>query len=595
MARPLWCLLLSLGLVVAAGVWLAFTAVRAQDHLVAARAELEAARNALLDARIDDARAALGSAAERTGRARDLTGDPVWTVVAAVPGLGRTPATVRALATAADDVAQGVLPAAVDAAAAVDVRSLRGPDGAVAVSMLDAAAPPARRSAEQAGLVRDELDRLPSTGVAGPVEAGRRELLAQVGKLASLLGGAADALELAPALLGQDRPRRYLVLVQQTAEARGTGGLIGGFVLLEAAAGRLSVLDAGSNADLPAGRVEPPPGLPADFFRLYGPSGAFLSWQNTNLSPDLPSVSRVLQARWAARGGGPLNGVVLLDAIALAHLLQGSGPIALDGRTISPEELPDYLAVGQYADFAPPTGEGFLEGANARKDQLDRVAGTAADRLASGGGDTTALLRGLAGAVGSGHLRMASQDPELAPALAAAGVDGALPAGDRPVAYAVVNNASAGKLDHFLDRRLTYAAAGCDGDRRTSTVTVQLRNDVPGSGLPPYLTTRITPQGRVDTRTSSVALTVYTTRGSELVRATLDGRPVAPEDPRGALLVNGEEGGLATWSLTLDLPPGEGRTLRLDLTEPVLAGEPVVPEQPLSRPQVTVIEAEPCR
>ena len=88
-------------------------------------------------------------------------------------------------------------------------------------------------------------------------------------------------------------------------------------------------------------------------------------------------------------------------------------------------------------------------------------------------------------------------------------------------------------------------------------MTVQLRNDVPATGLPPYLTTRITPQGRVDTRTSSLALTVYATPGAELVRATLDGRPVAPEDPRGALLVNAEEGGLATWSLTLDLPPGE--------------------------------------
>lgn len=594
MRRLAWAVLLPVG-VLGASAWLGVTALRTQDHLLAARADLDAARVALLDARPADARAALDSAGDRTSRARQLTSGPVWWTASVIPVLGRTPATVRGVAAAAHDLAGDVLPDAVDAAAAVDVDTVRRPDGTVDLAMLHAAAPPARRSAEKADAVRAELDRLPSSGVVGPVDEARRELLGQTTELAAALQGAAQALEIAPTLLGEDRPRRYLLLVQQTAESRGTGGLIGGFVLLEAAGGRLTVGDAGSNAELPAGPVEPPPGLSDDFVRLYGPSGAFLSWQNANLSPDVPSVSRVLAARWAARGGGPLDGVVLLDAIALAHLLSGSGPIDVGGRTIEPKELPDYLAVGQYADFAPATGGGFLEGANARKDQLDQVAAAAATRLASSAGDTSALLRGLADAVRSGHLRMASADAELGAALAAAGVDGALPAGDRPVAYAVVNNASGGKLDHFLDRRVTYAAPGCDGERRLSTVTVQLRNDVPDTALPPYLTTRITPDGRIDTRTSSLTLTVYTTPGAELVRATVDGRPVAPEDPQGAILVNSEEAGLPMWTVTLDLPPGAARTLRLDLDEPVLSGEAVVPEQPLSRPLARTVEVVPCR
>lgn len=79
------------------------------------------------------------------------------------------------------------------------------------------------------------------------------------------------------------------------------------------------------------------------------------------------------------------------------------------------------------------------------------------------------------------------------------------------------------------------------------------------------------------------------------VRATLDGRPLAPEDPRGPVLVHSEEAGPAMWSLTLDLPPGVARVLRLDLTEPVLPGIPVLPEQPLSRPLARTVEAEVCR
>lgn len=592
--RLSWVVLLPVG-VLGASAWLSVSALRAQDHLLAAGADLDAARVALLDARLRDAQAALDAAGRRTSRARQLTSGPVWSVAAALPVLGRTPATVRGVTAAAHDLADDVLPAAVDAAAAIDLETVRRPDGAVDLAMLHAAAPQARRSADKADAVRADLDRLPSSGVVGRVDDGRRELLRRTAELAAALQGAAQALEISPALLGEDRPRRYLLLVQQTAESRGTGGLIGGFVLLEAAGGRLTVADAGSNGELPAGPVDPPPGLSDDFVRLYGPSGAFLSWQNANLSPDVPSVARVLAARWAARGGGPLDGVVLLDAVALEHLLRGSGPIDVGGRTIEPDQLPDYLAVGQYADFAPAPGQAFLEGASARKDQLERVAAAAASRLASGAGDSTSLLRGLVDAVRSGHLRMASNDPQLGPALAAAGVDGALPAGDRPLAYAVVNNASGGKLDHFLERRVTYLAAECDGDRRPSTISVQLRNDVPGTALPPYLTTRITPEGRIDTRTSTLTLTVYATPGSELVTATVDGVAVAPGNRQGAVLINSEESGLPMWTVTLDVTPGATRVVRLHLDEPALDGEPVVPEQPLSRPLASDVTTVSCR
>lgn len=596
MRRLTWVVLLPVG-VLGVSAWLSASALGAQDHLLAARADLDAARVALLDARPDDARAALDSAGRRTGRARELTSGPVWWVAAALPLLGRTPATVRGVAVAADDLAEDVLPAAVDAAVAIDLDAVRRPDGAVDFAMLHAAARPARRSADRADAVRLDLHRLPSTVLVGSVADARHEMLVQTTDLAAALQGATQALEIGPVLLGEDRPRRYLLLVQQTAESRGTGGLIGGFVLLEAAGGRLTVADVGSNAELPAGPVDPPPALSDDFVRHYWPSGAFLSWQNANLSPDVPSVARVLAARWAARGGGPLDGVVLLDAVALAHLLHGSGPIDVGGRTIEPDQLPDYLAVGQYADFAPAPGQNFLEGANARKDQLERVAAAAASRLASGAGagDSTSLLRGLVDAVRSGHLRMASNDAQLGPALAAAGVDGALPAGDRPVAYAVVNNAGGGKLDHFLERRVTYVAAACDGDRRPSTITVQLRNGVPDTALPPYLTTRITPEGRIDTRTSTLTLTVYATPGSELVTATVDGVAVAPGNRQGAVLINSEESGLPMWTVTLDVTPGATRVVRLHLDEPALDGEPVVPEQPLSRPLASDVTTVSCR
>ena len=148
------------------------------------------------------------------------------------------------------------------------------------------------------------------------------------------------------------------MLVQQAAESRGTGGLPGGFVILETANGRMRVTKQGSNFELPVGEVRPPAGLSPEFIEHYGNLGAFSElWLNTNVSPDLTSVGKVIAGRWKAKTGQSLDGVVALDASALADVLRGSGEIALPGgRSLAPDQLVDYLAIGQYRDYAPPTG-----------------------------------------------------------------------------------------------------------------------------------------------------------------------------------------------------------------------------------------------
>jgi hypothetical protein len=580
--------LLLLVLVACAG-WIGLTALRAQSALEDARASLVAARDALAQRDLDVATAAVEDAGEATGRARRATSGPVWALGAAVPGYGKSLQVVRGLAAAADDVASGVLPSALEAARTVDPDRLRSPDGVVDTAVLRAATPPVVAGADQAERVLSDLVALPEADVVGVLGQARGELAAEVDELARLLRGAATALEVAPALLGEDRERRYLVLVQQTAESRGTGGLIGGFVEVVASGGRLSAVSSGSNTHLRNGAVPVPEDVPADFADIYGDAGAFAIWQNVNLSPDLPVVARVVEARWAAQGGAPLDGVVMVDATALALVLAGSGPVPLpEGGEVAPEELPEYLAVGQYRGV-PLTRDGALT----RKDRLEDLAALATARLTSGGGDTLALLRGLAAAVRSGHLQMASEDPALQPVLRSSGLDHALPAGDGPVAYPVVWNATGGKLDHFLDRDVVYRAGRCTDGRRRSTIAVTLTNRAP-EDLPEYLTIRVTPEGRTASRTAAVTLQVYGTPGADLVRATVDGRPVAPEDPLGLVLFNVTEAGLPMWYLGLDLPPDEPRTLVLELDEPVVAGAPVVPEQPLSRPLTRTVDVPAC-
>jgi len=53
-----------------------------------------------------------------------------------------------------------------------------------------------------------------------------------------------------PALAGDDGSKQYLVAFQNTAEARGPGGILGAYAILELTGGQLSVIKTGSNAEL---------------------------------------------------------------------------------------------------------------------------------------------------------------------------------------------------------------------------------------------------------------------------------------------------------------------------------------------------------
>ncbi len=182
-------------------------------------------------------------------------------------------------------------------------------------------------------------------------------------------------------------------MVQQTSESRGTGGLPGGFAVLEASKGKLRVSAQGTDADLVNGPIAPPPGVPQDYIDFYQPDGAFNLWQNVNVSPNLPVVARVVAARWKRQSGQQVDGVIALDALALAGILRGSGPIDVgDGKTITPEQVPDFLAVGQYVGVPAD----LQRRSAARKDRLTQVARVATARLTGGGGSSADLLRGLA-------------------------------------------------------------------------------------------------------------------------------------------------------------------------------------------------------
>lgn len=515
--------------------------------------------------------ASLGRAEDLARHAQSLLRQPGPVLSQALPVVGRSTRAARTVA----ESAVATISSARSAATVLDERRLVR-DGGVDLaavgelnSVLDAAAqamgPPLQRLAE--------LDPalLPGPVARGVLDAQDRLLGADASAArAAALTGAL------PGLLGQERPRTVLVVLQNNAELRGTGGLISTFTVGVAEQGRLVLepfRDVVEVAD-PPGEVQRVP-APTEFTEQYG---AFLAdttlWRNANMSPDVPSSSAVLAAVASRSLGRDVDVVLSLDVRAMAQIAAALGSVELpDGTMLTADELAEELYVTSY--------EGLEFSGKERRRELRAAADVALRRVLGGEAAPAALVRRLADAVAGRHLTLWSADPEEQAALVAAGAAGAVDAEDVDLSMMTVHNlggpghlqgggpGEGNKLDYYVRRRIdVQAVVGSDGTAEV-TQRLELENTAP-EGLGIYVA-GFTAPGRV-----SELVSMYAGADAEILSLTRDGAPEAGSvsDELGATVVRGvtqlDRGQSTVWELRYRIPL-EGRSYRLRVVPQPLA------------------------
>ena len=164
-------------------------------------------------------------------------------------------------------------------------------------------------------------------------------------------------------MLGGGGERRYLLSFQAPGEARGTGGLAGLVGVLETNPGRLELGDVLPYQDLGPSRirnVEAP-----DWFEAsYGPQQALTEWPQANVSPNHPVVADVLLDMYEAARGERLDGVLTMDPITLAYLMEGIGSIETrrPEMVLDSSNAADVLLHDSYTDFETPEEQNFFLG-----------------------------------------------------------------------------------------------------------------------------------------------------------------------------------------------------------------------------------------
>ncbi len=558
-------------LALTAAGWILATALLARNELLAAQQALQSLRGQSgpqTPAR-DASAGAVGKAAGHAAAAHRLTTGPAWYAVAHVPVLGRPARTVRGAADAVDRLTRDVLTPLADTAGRLAAHT--GSDGGhLDLAALNRAAPALQKAARSAVKARADVAALPHHTWLPAADTARMQLSGQLDRIAPVASEAAVSARVLPSMLGRKDPRRYLVVFENTAEARGTGGLPGAFAVLTADRGHLAFERFGNDSEL--AHTHASLDLGEEYAALYGRHQPTGIWVNANLSPHFPHAARIWSAMWREHSGQKVDGVIAFDPSALAGLLTNAAPVRLsDGTAVTTANVVDLTERTSYALFADTTARKafFLDIARATSQVLLNSAEDPARR--------SGLFTALHGQLLQGRVKAWSAHPLEQRELASLPAAGVLPDNAAPFAALVINNAAGTKLDYYLDRRVDWTAARCTAAGREVTATVKLTNRAPASGLPAYVTQRVdAPPYATRPGDNRLLVSYYATRGARLVQASTDGRT--------ARLSQLTERGHPVLSLDMELPHGATRTLVLRFLEPPSNRAPLFLRQQLVKP-----------
>lgn len=203
-----------------------------------------------------------------------------------------------------------------------------------------------------------------------------------------------------PSILGQDKKKTYLILVQDNTELRGSGGVNVLYGMLTFEKGRLtsSSFEPVDTADARlSGHVEPPAPL-----RKYLETGWFL--KDSGWSPDFAVSSA--RAEWfidKELEGQKVDGVISFDLDYLKEALGKVGPLNIDGALVKQDNF--------YKKYLDSTKAG-------NKNFTKEVVSALFEKLTKDPGKTSSLLgEATVDALNKKHILLFSNDEHVAQVL----------------------------------------------------------------------------------------------------------------------------------------------------------------------------------
>ena len=339
------------------------------------------------------------------------------------------------------------------------------------------------------------LSQLRLAGLFTPLDNRLEEIRTQASSLHDATTSIAPILNIFPGISGQSAPRNYLIAFQNSAEARGTGGILGAYAVMNVDKGKAKFSAYGSNVGLVQLQDTPIP-MPSEFVRLYNDDPGI--WQNSNISPHFPYGAQIWLALWKNQSGQELDGVLTFDPAALSYLLKATGPIVVDGEVIDSENVVRVTLSDVYKKFVTNN--------DSRKRFLIEIIKAVSKKIEDKEFKATELAAQMIQPLNQHRILFYSTDEKEQEILEKSKISGSVSRELDNQYRLVIQNTSGNKMDYYLARDLKIETLTC-GPKPQTRVTFTLTNTAKAKEkLPAYVV------GRLDLNRPSGVANSYGTR-----------------------------------------------------------------------------------
>ena len=498
--------------------WVGIRAFTAKNALEDAQAQLTAFRSVVgtsegsTAALYDDLQA-------KTTAAAQAVDDPIWSFAEAAPVLGDDLSAFRQLAQLIDRfVKDGVGPVAI-AADGLSVDSLKPTDGRIDISPLQDLAPAVSELESAMGAAAASTAAIDTSGTVEPITGVVNQLSGMLTEFQPMVQEMNTVLPYLYPALGGEEPRHYLLMFQNNAEERASGGNPASMVLLEVDNGAIELKEQASSGDFDWPYAEEPRTFDGDWGRLFGPRASTYV-TNITFTPDFPTTAKLAQRMWELERGRVVDGVISFDPVALSYLLKATGPITLaTGETLTHETAVPFLLNEVYSRYIDPKVQDAV---------FASAAATIFKAVTSGQGDPKDYLEQLQPMIEEQRLKMWSAREDEEELLLSYPVGNMLPADNsEATTLGVYNNDSAtSKMSYYMDATIGLKANRCTPGEpkfRVSTTVTNTLDYETALGLPAYI---LANQDRIDFGGDRQWVLLYGPVGSKLAGAEIEGEPV---------------------------------------------------------------------
>lgn len=404
--------------------------------------------------------------------AADTVEGPLWDIAARVPFVGQNVDAVQRVTRAVDILVDQALPTGMRFLSVVDMKKIAVEGGGVDLEPFRQVQGDIPQLAAAFAAAQEQVEPIDITALLPEASGPIAEILDIIDTAAPALAVADKYLPTLLDIAGSGGTKTYLLIFQNNAEIRATGGNPAASMIVTLSDGRLGYADQASSATFYAAGTAGASfvDLPAETTGLYLPTFTTYS-QDYTFTPDFPTTAALFQALWAQTTGANFDGVISIDPVVLAGMLAVAGPVTLaGGEQLTSENAVKVLLSDSYERF-PDGATSDLFFADASK----RVF----DHLTSATWDPKAMLDALTLSAQEQRVYLSFIDPAAQALAVEFGLDGGLQADNTAQTQVGIylNDSSVGKLEYHLT---TSVAASCDANARTMTTTMTLANDITG-------------------------------------------------------------------------------------------------------------------